>query len=269
MKHMNKNEQEIYFRLEKEGLKIFNVEDLINLDFRKRVVHDALTSLVKKQIISRVRRNVYVRASPSLLYDALQQVESPLLIAAKAAGRQYYLGYASAMQAYGVSEQIPFTVYVASKQQKRNFDYGRYRVRFAQLSEKKFFGARKALVAGQQIWVSNEEKTVVDCVDRAEYCGGASHAFLLIKELARQKKLDWKKLLNCALKMGGQALLHRLGFVLEKVNSSSKKELIPKKLIAALAKKVKPSVYYLEKGVKGKFDKKWQLIAGEVEKHGA
>lgn len=269
MEHMSRSEQEIYFRLEKDGLKIFNVEDLACLGFGKRMAHDSLTSLVKKRIISRVRRNVYVRAAPSLLYDALQQTESPLLIAAKAAGKNGCLAFVSAMQVHGVVEQVPFTVYVVSTRQKRNFDYGKYKVRFVQLNERKFFGAKKAVVAGQKVSVSDEEKTIVDCIDRMEYCGGASHAFLLVKELASKKKLNWKKLLDYALKMGGQALLHRLGFLLEKANSSSRKELVPEKIIAVLAKKVKPNVYYLEKGVKGKFDKKWQLVAGEVEKHGA
>ncbi len=257
---MGKREQEIYFFLEKLGLKVFSVDDLVSQGFGRRMVHDSLSSLAKKGIITRVRKSVYVRASPKLLYDRLQQFESPFHIASKIAEKDYYIGYLSAMQFYGVVEQVPFIVYVATPRRRRNFRYGDYEVRFVNLSRRKFFGYERGEMAGDYLYISDKEKTIIDCLDHTEYCGGVEEAVRLISELIHKEKIDWDKLMDYTFKMKEQVLIHRLGYVLESV---SKRHAIPKRVIDRLKRKVKPHVYYFSKGEKGRFIKKWQLIVRE------
>lgn len=257
---MGKREQEIYFFLEKVGLKVFSVDDLVGRGFDKRVVHESLSSLAKKGIITRVRKGVYVKASPKLLYDRLQQFESPILVASKIAEKDYYIGYLSAMQFHGVIEQVPFIVYVATPRRRRNFRYGDYEVRFVNLSRKKFFGYERGEMAGDHLYVSDREKTIIDCLDHAEYCGGVEEAARLISELIYKEKIDWDRLMDYALKMREQALIHRLGYVLDLL---SKRHSIPRRVINGLGRMVKPQVYYLSRDERGRFIKKWQLIARE------
>ncbi len=257
---MGKQEQEIYFLLEKLGLKIFSIDDLAAHGFDKRVVHDSLSSLAKKGILTRVRRGVYVKASSKMVYDRLQQFESPLIIASKIAEKGYYIGYISAMQFYGVMEQVPFVVYVATLRRRRNFRYGEYEVKFVYLGKKKFFGYEKREMAGDYLYVSDKEKTVIDCLDHPEYCGGIEDAAHLIGELISKEKMDWDKLVAYALKMKEQALIHRLGYVLE---SLSERYSIPQRVLKRLEREVKPYAYYLTKDAKGKFIKKWQLVVRE------
>jgi predicted transcriptional regulator of viral defense system len=260
MERMGKREQEIYFFLEKVGMKVFSVDDLVSRGFDKRAVHDSLSSLAKKGIITRVRKGVYVKAGPKLLYDKLQQFESPLLVASKIAEKDYYIGYLSAMQFHGVMEQVPFIVYVATPKRRRNFRYGEYEVRFVNLNRRKFFGYEKVEMAGDRLYVSDREKTIIDCLDRAEYCGGVEEAARLIGELIYEEKTDWDRLADYALRMREQALIHRLGYVLE---SLGKKHPVSGRAINRLRKMVKPQVYYLSRDEKGRFIKKWQLIAKE------
>ena len=257
MKQMGKHEQEIYFFLEKVGLKVFSVDDLLSHGFDKRIVHDSLSSLAKKGTISRVRKGVYIKASPKLLYDRLQQFESPLLVASKIAEKDYYIGYLSAMQIYGVVEHIPFIVYVATFRRRRNFRYGVYEVRFVNLNKRKFFGYERKEMGGSYLYVSGKEKTIIDCLDHPEYCGGVEGAVGLISELIYKEKIDWDTLMDYVLKMKEQALLHRMGYVLELL---SKNYPVPKRVINDLERAVKPYVYYLSSNEKGKFVKKWQLI---------
>jgi len=261
MKPMNKHEQEIYFALEKLGLKVFSVSDLLTQGFKKRVIHDALVSLAKKGVVARVRRGVYVRAEPKFLFDSKQQTESALLVAAKTAQEKYYIGYASAMQLHGVTEQVPFTVYAASTKQRRDFKYGNHKIKFVKVGRRKFFGYTQMKLSGQEIMVSNMEKSIVDCVDHPEYCGGIENAKQMIGELAA-KDLDWERVKAYALRMRNQALIHRLGYVLEQI-SLQKRGKIPEKVIKALHGKVKPQVYYLERGAAGNFVKRWYVIAKE------
>jgi len=212
MKPMNKHEQEIYFLLEKLGLKVFNIDDLLSQGFKRRVIHEALVSLVKKGIVTRIRRGVYVRAEPRFLSDSRQQTESALLIAAKTARKNYYLGYASAMQIHGVTEQVPFTVYAVSPKQLRNFKYGSHEIKFVKTSSEKFFGFTSKKLSGQEVIVSNVEKTIIDCIDRPECCGGMGNAKQLIGELAG-RHVDWSRLKTYTLRMRNQALIHRLGYI--------------------------------------------------------
>ncbi|NOZ76211.1 MAG: hypothetical protein GXO65_00725 [Euryarchaeota archaeon] len=260
MEKMGKHEQQIYFFLEKLGLKIFNIDDLVRHGLNRRVVHDALSSLAKKGIITRIRKGLYVKASPKLVYDRLQQFESPFLVASKIGGDDHYIGYLSAMQLYGVVEQVPFIVYVATPKRKRNLRYGNYEIRFIHLSQKKFFGYERRELAGDYISVSDKEKTIVDCLDHPEYCGGVEEATRLVGELIRKEKIDWDRLTDYAFRMKEQVLIHRLGYVLESLQDIHP---VPKRVINMLEREVKPNVYYFSKGEKGKFIKKWQLIVKE------
>jgi predicted transcriptional regulator of viral defense system len=229
------------------------------------VVHDSLSSLARKGVISRVRSGVYVKASPRLLYDRLQQFESPILVAAKIAERDYYIAYLSAMQFHGVAEQVPFRVYVAIPGRRRNFRYGDYEVRFVNMSKRKFFGYGKEKLGGDYIYVSDKEKTIIDCLDRAEYAGGYEGAESMIRELMLKEKINWNRLRDYAFRIGEQALIHRLGYVLEQL---SEKAEVPQGIIREFEKRVKPQVYYLVKNEKGRYVRKWQLIVAEAEEVG-
>ncbi len=265
MERMGKREQEIYFFLEKLGLKVFSVRDLVERGFSRRVVHDSLSSLARKGVISRVRKGVYVKARPKLLYDRLQQFESPILVAAKIAEKDYYIAYLSAMQFHGVAEQVPFIVYVAIPGRRRNFRYGDYEVRFVNMSRGKFFGFAKEKLGEDYIYVSDREKTIIDCLDRSEYAGGYGGAVSMIRELVLKEKIDWQRLRDYAFRIGEQALIHRLGYVLELL---SEKTMVPRRIIKEFEKRVKPQVYYFVKNEKGRYVKKWQLIVAEAEELG-
>lgn len=268
MQSMGKHGERLYFLLEKLGVRIFSIDDVRKLGFSKVVTKKVLASLTRRKVISRVIKGVYVRASPQLLYDALQQVESTLLVAAKAAKKDYYIGFISAMQAHGITEQVPFVVCVASLKRKRNFVYAKTKVQYIRLDKKRFFGYETIKYAKSEIVVSNKEKTIIDCVAFPEYSGGMGNAAAMIMQLCKDQKIDWKLLCNYALQMENQALLHRLGYVFEEINKIEEKQVIPLDVIKFFESKVKPSVYYLENRVTGKFVKKWHLIANEVVDYG-
>lgn len=170
MRILGKKEQEIYFLLEKLGLKIFSIEDLIKQGYTKKRLHKLLSSMCKKKFISRIRRGIYIRTEPKFIYDVLQQFESPLLIASKIT-KKYCLGYISAMQIYGVAEQIPFIVYIIVQERKRNFKYGKYLFKFVKVDPKRSFGFKKIKFGKDYVITTDKEKTIIDCLDHPEYCG--------------------------------------------------------------------------------------------------
>lgn len=125
----------------------------------------------------------------------------------------YYIGFWSALNHYGLSDQIPNATFVAVTSARKPVKVLNSEYVFVQLNKKKFIGITKTEVAGKRIAISSKEKSVADCLDHPEYAGG-------IDEVARAlffsaDEIDFLKLRDFALRMGNMAVLKRLGFILE------------------------------------------------------
>ncbi|MCK5840135.1 MAG: hypothetical protein KAG99_09810, partial [Bacteroidales bacterium] len=129
---------------------------------------------------------------------------------------EHYIGYYSALQIHNLliqpslKEQI-----VVSKQIRpsiikiRNVPF-----QFIYHNEKHFFGTKKLWIDNfNKVICSDLEKTFIDCLFKPDYAGG-------IVEIARaiyisRDKINWGKLLNYIEKFKSQAVIKRLGFLLE------------------------------------------------------
>jgi len=81
------------------------------------------------------------------------------------------------------------------------------------LNKKKFIGITETKVAGHSIAISDQEKTIADCLDHPEHAGG-------IDEVARAiffsvDEIDFQKLKEYIQQMGNMTVFKRLGFILE------------------------------------------------------
>ena len=88
------------------------------------------------------------------------------------------------------------------------------RFQFIYHNEKHFFGAKKIWIDSfNKVSCSDLEKTFIDCLFKPEYAGG-------IVEIAKaiyvsRDKIKFDKLLDYAIKFDSQAVIKRLGFLLE------------------------------------------------------
>jgi len=82
------------------------------------------------------------------------------------------IGYYSALSHHGLTEQVPRTVYVVTltRAQSREIHGVPYNV--TTVTERKFFGFEPTSIEGTIVQVSDLEKTLVDCADHPEFCGG-------------------------------------------------------------------------------------------------
>jgi predicted transcriptional regulator of viral defense system len=82
------------------------------------------------------------------------------------------IGYYSALSHHGLTKQIPRTVYVVTptRTQSREIHGAPYRV--MTVTERKFFGFQPRSIEGTTVQVSDLEKTLVDCANHPEFCGG-------------------------------------------------------------------------------------------------
>jgi predicted transcriptional regulator of viral defense system len=125
----------------------------------------------------------------------------------------YYIGYWSALNYYGFSDQIPSTTFIATTKAKKNDEVLQTTYLFVQVNKRKFFGITDIEIEGEKIKISDKYKTIADCLDHPEHAGG-------IDEIARsiyfsKDEIDFRKVKSYAMKMGNLTIIKRLGYILE------------------------------------------------------
>ena len=92
--------------------------------------------------------------------------------------------------------------------------------RFIKLKKTAFFGFKEEWIDNVKILFSDKEKTIIDCLYLMQYSGGLSETLKAFKE-----KIDYKKLIEYALKLDDLGTIKRLGYLLEKCGVKDVKEL--------------------------------------------
>jgi predicted transcriptional regulator of viral defense system len=179
-------------------------------------LHSLLHALVKRRWLQRVEKGKYLilpfEAGPQGEWTEHEFIIASYLI------DPYYIGFRSALNYYGYTEQVSRTVFIASthRKMKTELDVSGVTYRFVHMTEKKFFGDTRVVLDGYRIRISEREKTIVDCLDKLEYCGGVSE---VAKALSYgREELDLAKMADYAVRNGNKAVIKRLGYLLELLN---------------------------------------------------
>jgi len=244
--------------LTRKNLNIFSIEDAANiLNKEKTRVRKLLYDLTKRGWIQRVKENLYILLPISADAGKLF-TEHQLIIASKLIS-PYYIGFWTMLNYYGYTEQLINTVFIASPKQKRELSIQGVVYKFITLPEYKMFGFEQISLDSKPILVSDKEKTIVDCLDHPEYCGGIIEASKGIWNA--QKEIDFIKLLEYCKKIRNSTVSKRLGFILETINNKDKD------LLGELEKLVKQGFSVLDPLLpkKGRYITKWNLLVNISE----
>jgi len=166
----------------------------------------------------------------------------------------YYIGFWSALNYHGITEQIPRTTFIATTLAKHPVMVLSQECRFVRLSPRKFFGWQEVEIDRHLVQVSDPEKTVADCLDRPQYCGG-------IETIARalyfsRDEVKMAEVVSYADRMGNRSILKRLGFILERTGLLDQyAHLLPESAPAAGFTKLDP----LSRRA-GRHDTRWSLL---------
>ncbi len=170
-------------------------------------------------------------------------------------GEKHYIGYYSALQIHGLitqpslKEQI-----VVPRQIKPSSLYIKdINFQFIYHNEKHFFGFKKTWIDNyHKVFCSDFEKTIIDCLFKPGYAGGIPEIGKAIFQL--KEKLDFEKLYEYVTRFNSQAVIKRLGFLLELLE-------IGNPIIGKL-QKIKSSSYTLldtELPNNGKYWSQWNI----------
>lgn len=208
-KGLSTAEASVLSKLSYSGKSIFSLEDLRDLvPNPTRFVG----RLLRKKWLGKLKNGLYILAPLEAgETGADAHTAHPFLIASYLTF-PYYIGYWTALNHHGLTETVPPAIYVATtKALHDKFILNRKYV-MVMLNTSKFFGLEEVRVEDRDVTISNVEKTLADCLDHPEHCGGVGE---IARAFATGASLNAERLLRYARKMKNRTILKRLGFLAE------------------------------------------------------
>ena len=205
------------------GKDCFAYADAINVlpKSSKSALKELLSDMVKRGLLMRLKKGLYYiipfEKDPNTFMPDWHLVAGHL-----AKDVNYYIGYYSALQIHNLITQPSLKEQVVVDKQIRpskitikDVDF-----QFIYHNEKHFFGSKKIWIDSfNKVMCSDLEKTFIDCLFKPDYAGG-------IVEIARaihisRDKIKYDKLLEYTQRFNSQAVIKRLGFLLELLDLKS------------------------------------------------
>lgn len=250
---LSKTESYLLSKLSEEGIEIFTANDAAKaLNKSHAECRKIISNLKAKKWVEKIEAGKYL-IIPLSAGVKPRYTEHEFVIGSKLA-EPYYIAYWSALNYHHLTEQIPFSVFVATTKRKSRRKILDIDYIFVTLSKRKFFGYISANIAGKNVYISDREKTVADCLDHPEYCGDITEAAKALKG----RDISYEKIVSYAMRMGNATMLKRFGYLSEAMRLKLDDGL-KNKMLANLTKGysvLDPSV----KSRKGKRNERWMLL---------
>ncbi|MCO5254504.1 MAG: transcriptional regulator [Bacteroidetes bacterium] len=178
-------------------------------------IRELLSDMTKRGLLMRLKEGIY----HVIPYEANAETFMPdwhLIAEYIVNDAQHYIGYYSALQIHNLITQPSLKEQIVVSKQLRPSEIKIKEVPFQFIyhNEKHFFGAKKMWIDSfHKVLCSDLEKTFIDCLFKPNYAGG-------IVEIARaifvsKDKIKYDTLLEYAKRFNSQAVIKRLGFLLE------------------------------------------------------
>lgn len=184
-------------------------------EFNSKSVHVALSRLKKRGVLERLKKGKYLVipfGAKKGEYTLHEFVIGSVLV------EPYAISYWSALNHHGLTEQIPGSVFLqtTSWKEKQTVRVFGVKYKIVRIKSEKFFGLQKVWIENTQINITDKEKTIIDCLDKPQYCGGMIEVIKALKN--GRKELDFKKLSQYANQIGNSGVVRRLGYVCDLLN---------------------------------------------------
>lgn len=237
-----------------EGKRIFAFADAARILRSKDTdVRWLLSRLVKRRWLRRLEKGKYLVLPLEAGLEGQWTVHE--FVIAVHLVQPGYVGYRSALNFYGYTEQVSRTVFVATTKRKQPVQIDGVTYRFVFLSPGKFFGYSPLLIDDVPVNISNRAKTLADCLDHVDYAGG-------IVEVAKalwtsRQEVHPQHLVDTAIKMRNKAILQRLGYLMELL------EMVPPEFLEDIRRHISGSYAVLDplSPAGGRHISRWKIRA--------
>ena len=232
----------LYFELLKTP--IFKVEDVNKFYNNVDSARSAIKRLMKENMVVRIRNNMYTCISG----ETRQPIANRFQIACNITPTSY-ISHHTAMEYYGITNQVFYEVYVSSETSFREFEFDGYIYRY--IESKGDEGVDKPAFSGG-IRVTSPERTMIDSIKDMDKISGMEE---VIQDISCMKNLQEKRLLSYLERIGNQFLYQKTGFLLSKQLGLS--DIFFKEC----QNKIGKSKRYLSHDITdGVYDSQWKLV---------
>lgn len=207
-------EARVVLSLEERGVDELSIDTIeqygrVRRGFARKLAHD----LAAKGWLQRVGRGRYLLNPGTYGPEGVPDTD-PLRVGSRLV-RPYYFGYATAAELWGLLLQPGRVYYVVTPTRTSVRVAHTAQFRLVRVAATRFFGAVPLRRRGQELMVSDPERTFLDCLDRPELSGGMAGA---AQVLARAKpSLSWDRLGRYLRRWGNRSLALRAGYLAERL----------------------------------------------------
>lgn len=185
-------------------------------------VRELLSDMTRRGLLMRLKEGVYY----IIPYEQNAEKFMPdwhLIAAHLVNDAQHYIGYYSALQIHNLITQPSLKEQIVVSKQMRPAEIKIKQVAFQFIyhNEKHFFGAKKMWVDSfNKVFCSDLEKTFIDCLFKPDYAGGIGEVAKAI--YTAKDRIKYNTLLEYARRFDSQAVIKRLGFLLETLDINTR-----------------------------------------------
>lgn len=206
---LSKREALALTRLANQNRTIITVDDIESaLGCSRDTAKKVASNLEDKKWLDRLKRGTYLIV-PLAAGETGEYTEHEYVIATHLADPMY-ISYWTALNYHGLTEQVPATVFAATTSRVQDREIHDVNYRFVTVTEDKFYGYEPVSINSHTVNIASPEKTVVDCSDHPEHCGGILE---LAKALGNAEDLDLELLIDYLLQLGNGAAVKRIVYL--------------------------------------------------------
>ena len=237
----------------------FEKQSLITTSFAQKLFSDTnkaskvIASLTRKGRMIRLEKGKYLVVP--LKAPNQQWMPNEFVVAGLWMGTiPYYIGYFTAYNYWGFTEQIPQTVFVLNTKKSYKKTIGNVRYEAIKISNDKYYGIQKMRIEERDIFISDKERTLVDFICKP--LGSFDNIQAVLKQ--NLGKIDLKKFIGYLNRFPVISVRKRAGFFLEKLK-------VKNIWLAPLKKGIGQEETYVvldpaNQSRRGKINKDWKII---------
>jgi len=251
--NLSKDELYLISRAEYERQKLITSEFANRLFASSKRTAEVLDTLTRKGRLLQLQRGKYLLVP--IKAPNQQWAPNEFVVAALWMGEvPYYIGYFTMYNYWGLTEQIPQTVFILNLKKNSKKTIGDVKYEALKIDEKKYFGVQKIKIEDIDICVSDKERTLVDFIYNP--IGSFNNVANVLKECLAEIDLD--KFVNYLNRFPVISVRKRAGFYLTEIGC---KDSMLKKLKKNIGRE---DTYVVldpaNKSRKGKTNKEWKII---------
>ncbi len=255
-KYISKQSNELLSWFRSNDMECFDYKEAFNAlpGSKQSAVRELLSDMTKRGLLMRLKEGKYYiipyeQDSKSFMPDWHLAAECIV------GGKDYYIGYYSALVIHDLITQpsLKEQIVVPKQTKPSTTNIKNIPFQFIFHNEHHFFGYEETWIDSyNRVLCSDLEKTIIDCLFKPVYAGGIveiSKAISISKD-----QINFDKLLEYLKKFNSQAVIKRLGFLLELLE-------IKHKIIDILLKWRSDSYVLLDTELpkKGRFLSRWSI----------